>query len=162
MTTYPVSIIAKLLDLSPRRIQMLVREGVIPAPVKREYDLIGCTQGYVRYLRKLCEGQGSLTLTDVRIRKELARAEREEIMVKKLKGELILKGEPIGWLIALGSAAKMGFWNLPKRLAPVLAPLSDEKEIEMIIRNEVREVITTLQNAGKEREREVKGQAREK
>ena len=47
----PLAVIAKLLDLSERRVQQLSREGVIPKATRGQYDLIGSVRGYVRYLR---------------------------------------------------------------------------------------------------------------
>ncbi len=49
--TQPIGVIAKLLDLSERRVQQLSREGVIPKAERGQYDLIGSVRGYVRYLR---------------------------------------------------------------------------------------------------------------
>jgi len=39
--TQPIGVIAKLLDLSERRVQQLSREGVIPKAERGQYDLIG-------------------------------------------------------------------------------------------------------------------------
>jgi hypothetical protein len=50
-TTQPIGVIARLLDLSERRVQQLSREGVIPKAERGQYDLIGSVRGYVRYLR---------------------------------------------------------------------------------------------------------------
>jgi phage terminase Nu1 subunit (DNA packaging protein) len=49
--TQPIGVIARLLDLSERRVQQLSREGVIPRAERGQYDLIGSVRGYVRYLR---------------------------------------------------------------------------------------------------------------
>ena len=49
--TQPIGVIARLLDLSERRVQQLSREGVIPKAERGQYDLIGSVRGYVRYLR---------------------------------------------------------------------------------------------------------------
>ncbi|MFN3156930.1 helix-turn-helix domain-containing protein [Marivita cryptomonadis] len=40
-TSQPIGVIAKLLDLSERRVQQLSREGVIPKVNRGQYDLIG-------------------------------------------------------------------------------------------------------------------------
>ena len=49
--TQPIGVIARLLDLSERRVQQLSREGVIPKAERGQYDLVGSVRGYVRYLR---------------------------------------------------------------------------------------------------------------
>ena len=47
--TQPIGVIARLLDLSERRVQQLSRKGVIPKAERGQYDLIGSVRGYVRY-----------------------------------------------------------------------------------------------------------------
>src|SRR3970282_753223 len=49
--TYPVAVISKLLDLTPRRVQHLANEGVIPRAEKGRYELVPAVRGYIRYLR---------------------------------------------------------------------------------------------------------------
>jgi len=51
--TQPITVIARLLDLSERRVQQLVRDGVIPKAERGRYELVGAVRGYVRYLRDL-------------------------------------------------------------------------------------------------------------
>jgi hypothetical protein len=48
----PVTIVAKLLNLTRRRIQQLAQGGIIPNPENGKYDLIACLTGYIKYLRK--------------------------------------------------------------------------------------------------------------
>lgn len=49
--SFPVEIIASLLELTVRRVQQLAAEGVIPKAVHGKYSLAGCVRGYVRYLK---------------------------------------------------------------------------------------------------------------
>jgi len=51
--TQPVAVMAKLLDLSERRIQQLSREGIIPKSQRSRYELVGSVKGYIHYLRDL-------------------------------------------------------------------------------------------------------------
>jgi hypothetical protein len=48
---YPVETIAKLLDLTPRRVQQLSAEGVIPRVGHGKYELVSSVRGYIRYLK---------------------------------------------------------------------------------------------------------------
>jgi len=86
-----------------------------------------------------------LSLTDVRRNHEQIKAELTELQLQVKRGELIPKGEQIKWLIALGTAAKLAFLNLPKRLAPILAGMQDEKKIELLLRTEIHQVIRELE-----------------
>jgi phage terminase Nu1 subunit (DNA packaging protein) len=49
--TQPRDVIAKLLDITPARVNQLVNEGVIPKTARGRYPLVGAVQGYIRYLR---------------------------------------------------------------------------------------------------------------
>jgi hypothetical protein len=54
--TQPVAVIARLLDLTERRVQQLAREGIIPPAARSgnergRYDLVGAVRGYVHVNR---------------------------------------------------------------------------------------------------------------
>ncbi|TIS83332.1 MAG: hypothetical protein E5W88_30155 [Mesorhizobium sp.] len=49
-TTINVSQLSRLLDLTPRRVQQLVQQGVIPKVGRDAYPLVGAVQGYLRWL----------------------------------------------------------------------------------------------------------------
>jgi len=48
----PVNIVAKLLNVTRRRVQQLSADGRIPKPKDGKYDLIACLTGYIRYLQQ--------------------------------------------------------------------------------------------------------------
>jgi hypothetical protein len=131
--------------ITSRRYRELAHEEIVPPVTKGKIDFVKAAKALIEYYRRLAEGQGSLSLTDVRTRKESARAEREELIVKRLKEELVPKNAAITWLVALGSATKLAFQGLPKRLAPIVRLYDDEKEIEVIIRNEIYKIIRELE-----------------
>ena len=74
--TYPVAVIAKLLDLTPRRVQHLANEGVIPRAEKGRYELVPAVRGYIRYLRDRSIGRDGEQSSD--IASERARLTREQ------------------------------------------------------------------------------------
>jgi phage terminase Nu1 subunit (DNA packaging protein) len=50
--TWPTDRMAKLIDVSPRRLQQLVQEGIVPKSEGRgRYNPILVTQAYIRFLR---------------------------------------------------------------------------------------------------------------
>ena len=53
VNSQPIGVIARLLDLSERRVQQLSRDGVIPKAERGQYDLVAAVRGYVAYLRDL-------------------------------------------------------------------------------------------------------------
>jgi hypothetical protein len=55
----PIGVIARLLDLSERRVQQPSGEGVIPKAERGHYDLVGAVRGYLVYLRNLASRRGA-------------------------------------------------------------------------------------------------------
>ncbi len=49
--TYPVETIAELLNLTPRRVYQLTKEGIIPKASRGRYELVPAVRGYIKYLR---------------------------------------------------------------------------------------------------------------
>lgn len=78
---YKTEIIAKLFGLSPRRIQILTKDGILPAvetPKGRRYDLVPTIQTYVKYLSDKAHGKN--------------RSEREiQLREQKMEAEISLK-----------------------------------------------------------------------
>ena len=63
--TYPIAVIASVLDLSERHIRRLADDGVIPKPQEKgRWDLIKCVRGYVRFLRERAFGK-EMAATDL-------------------------------------------------------------------------------------------------
>lgn len=48
-----VHLLAYYLNISPRRVQQLVRRGIIPRARKGKYSLISCIHDYLSYLRAI-------------------------------------------------------------------------------------------------------------
>ena len=54
---YPVSTIAKLFNLTERRVQQLASDGVIPKADRGKYDLVACVRGYIGFLQDRAFGK---------------------------------------------------------------------------------------------------------
>src|SRR4030067_1573387 len=90
--TYPVAVISKLLDLTPRRVQHLANEGVIPRAERGRYELVPAVRGYIRYLRDRSIGRDGEVSSDVaseRARLTREQADRGAMENAKARGELI-------------------------------------------------------------------------
>src|SRR2546425_2389850 len=143
---YPVSAIAALLKLSERRIYQLVKDGIIPRPVKGQYEPIGCVHGYTDYLKRLATGGGELTLTDERTKLTRYQAALAELQYRKESGELIrakratqIWGEGV-------TAVRQRLLGLSTRLAPSVATSESIPEIKELIDTAVHEVLNELGN----------------
>jgi hypothetical protein len=70
-----------------------------------------------------------------------------EYQLKTKRGQLVQKDEATKMVVALGTAIKLAFQNLPRRLAPALKAITDEREIEIILRSEIKNIIRILEQA---------------
>ena len=113
--TYPVETIAKLLMLTPRRVQYLVKEGVIPKDERGRYPLVGSIQGYIHYLQSK-EKQGAKRLDeDARLR--AAQADLRMLELDKARGKLVAMDTIDGAMIDVIRVLCGGLDALPARVA---------------------------------------------
>ena len=144
--TQPIGVIAKLLDLSERRVQQLSREGVIPKAERGQYDLIGSVRGYVRYLRdQAIKAQaGAPDYAAERARFVRARADLAEIEAEEKRRSLIAADEIEAAWIAVLTLLRTRILALPDRLAPQIFDQSTVGDTRNLIRTAIREVLDDL------------------
>jgi phage terminase Nu1 subunit (DNA packaging protein) len=142
----PISVIARLLDLSERRVQQLSREGVIPKAERGQYDLIGSVRGYVRYLRdQAVRAQaGAPDYASERARFIRARADLAEMDAEARRGVMIPAGEVEGAWIAVLALLRTRLLALPDRLAPIAHDQATVGDTRNLIRAAIREVLDDL------------------
>lgn len=145
MSTASVDTIARLLDMTPRRVQQLANEGIIPKPRDRgQYEIIPCVVGYIKHIKGMLNGEaGDLASEKTRLTK--AQAEKTEIETARLKGELVsLADAERGWSALVGAfRAKM--LTLPPRASLVVLN-KKEREVERILTDMVYEALAELSN----------------
>ncbi|WP_254900904.1 terminase small subunit, Nu1 [Maritimibacter sp. HL-12] len=138
--------IAKLLDLSERRVQQLSREGVIPKAERGQYDLIGSVRGYVRYLRdQAARAQaGAPDYAAERARFIRARADLAEMEAEEKRLSLIAADQIEAAWIAVLALLRTRLLALPDRLAPQAFDQSTVGDTRNLIRAAIREVLDDL------------------
>lgn len=88
--SYPAGTIAKLLNVTVRRVQQLAKEGVIPKAQRGKYPLVGCVHGYVKFLQELAAGkQPSRELGGAKARDVAASARIKEARALEMEGRLV-------------------------------------------------------------------------
>ena len=144
--TQPIGVIAKLLDLSERRVQQLSREGVIPKAERGQYDLIGSVRGYVRYLRDqaLKSQAGAPDYMAERARFIRARADIAEMEAQEKRLSLIAADQIEAAWIAVLALLRTRLLGLPDRLAPQAFEQTTVGETRTLIRMAIREVLDDL------------------
>ena len=91
VSDYPAATMAKLLLLTPRRLQQLVTEGVVPKVERGRYELAPVIQAYIHYLRErtLPGMMNVVSLDEARQRKLSADARLAEIEVAKAESAVV-------------------------------------------------------------------------
>jgi hypothetical protein len=142
--THSLKTISKLLDLSHRRVQQLVAEGVIPKMERGRYELVPVVRAYIHYLRERNIQAGVVSLEEVRTRKIKAEAELAEMELAKLRGETInVDAAAIVWGEVLG-VAKSRLLSIPAKLAPIVAVEDAPAICKALIEEQVFEVLDEL------------------
>jgi len=142
--THGAATMAKLLDLSPRRVQQLVKDGVIPKMERGRYELVPVVRAYIHYLRERNIQAGVVSLEEVRTRKIKAEAELAEIDLAHQRGETInVDAAAIVWGEVL-SVAKGRLLSIPAKLAPIVAVEDAPAICKALIEEQVFEVLDEL------------------
>ena len=134
--------------MTERRIQQLARDGVIPKPERNgRYDLIGCVQGYVKYLQERAVGRTDIEPQDTyieRARLLKAQADKTELEVMAMNGELIAADEVESLWSGLVASFRARLLALPVRCAHKVMSLKTYQEIESVLRAHVFEALSEL------------------
>ena len=102
MPSYPAATMAKLLMLTPRRLQQLATEGIIPKVERGRYELAPVIQAYIHYLRERAVpgAMNVVSIDEARQRKLLADARLAEIEVAKAEGAVAsIEAVEKGWTV---------------------------------------------------------------
>ena len=90
-----VETVAKAMNVTPRRVQQMVKEGMPKGAARGEYDLGACLIWYVRYLQAALErgAQGAAGVSaEERNRLSRAQAERAELELSARRGAVVDRG----------------------------------------------------------------------
>jgi phage terminase Nu1 subunit (DNA packaging protein) len=124
MAIVAVTRIAKALNLQPRRVQYLVKEGM-PREARGKYDPVKCLCFYIRYLQALIDkrsapredkaGEGA-----ARVRLLRAKADIRELQVARERSQLVAVADVQASLNELVDVTRMYMMPVAARLAPEL------------------------------------------
>lgn len=143
---HKVTVIARFLNLTERRVQQLARDGIIPKPEKGKYDLVRCVQRYVHYLQERAYGSGETPSDTYQERARLikAQADKTELEVATLKSELVpVDVVESDWLNHV-SACRSRLLAIPSKSAFQIATLKEPDEIERFLKRAINEALAEL------------------
>lgn len=146
----PISIstatIAKLLDLSPRRIQQLVDEGVVPREQRGRFALIPAVRGYIHFLRERAVNASADADSIGRHRSRKLKEEADQLEMKsaQMRGELLPRDEVHVAVTGTLALVRSRMLAIPSKRAPMLAPEMTPAEAQAILKSAIHEVLAEL------------------
>lgn len=143
--TFPIDTIAKLLDLTPRRVNQLVNEGVIPRAERGRYELVPAVQGYIRYLKtKAINADVSTEDSEHKRRLLKARADIAEMEAERLSGDLVEAASVQKTWIDLMALVRARMLALPAETAELVASETTIDACHEIIETHVHATLAEL------------------
>ena len=154
INNYKTSDIAHSLNISTRRVQQLVKIGILPTPVKGKYDLACCIRKYEQYLQEKLvqknQGQSTSSYGNVvtqKLRLLKAQADKAEFEVEILTGKYLLATEVELLWSGLIIAFRSRMLNIPTNLARQLMTVSNDfMAMVNILSQEIEQALLELSN----------------
>jgi phage terminase Nu1 subunit (DNA packaging protein) len=146
MQNIPVDTLAKLLCITPRRVQQLAKEGVLPKSAHGEYELVPAVQGYIRFLQEEARQgvNGSPEMADSKIRLAKAKADIAERKAQIMQRQLVWTHEVLkSWSLLL-SEFKTQMRNLPTEFAPRVRMAKNDGQAQKLLREGIDEALQKL------------------
>lgn len=148
-----VETLAAILDLDPRRVQQLRKEGVIPSAGRGKYELAASVHAYIKYWRDRAEGRAAEKKDDPKrgdwlTRKIAGEAEKLEYFVAEKKRTLVhMNYMRDQWHHGV-QLLRNALMSLPGRAAQALGACENTTERELLLEEEVRHTMEALQAIG--------------
>ena len=134
--TVSVSVIGGALMLTPRRVQQLVDEGIIPKAERGKYPFRECARGYIKYLRRAF--QDDKAAADVRLKS--AQADLRELEYVQRRSELLSRDFVETVMADLLVMMNRQLDAVSDGLAKELAGETNPEVIRSRLRSEAREI----------------------
>lgn len=144
--------VAEHLDLSTKRISELIRDGILPSKMGRSpLNLDVCRIAYISYLRKLGgynkrSGGGDIAEEKTRLTK--AQADKAELEVSELEGQLIPAQLVQDTWTDFVANARAKLLALPSKIAHQVIAMDKYAEAELLIKENVHDALSELAEDG--------------
>jgi phage terminase Nu1 subunit (DNA packaging protein) len=145
-TTFPLDFISKLLDLTPRRVQQLSAEGVIPKAERGRYELVPAIQGYIRYLkeRSIKADTSGDDYNAHRTRLTKTRADLAELEKAQIEEQLIPASDVERAWIDVSQNMRQKLLAFPQRVAPEVYAAEKLIEVKSILKDNIYDALKEI------------------
>lgn len=149
-----VTMLSRLLNLTPQRVSQLTKEGVIPKASRGKYPLIQCVQGYIKFLQARVNGAsaagtgaGGPGYYAARTRREDAMAHMAELELDKLRGSLVDRAAYDREVASVHIQFRDALVAMCSRVAPLIAAETDAAKCRIMMLTEVSSALSLLGTA---------------
>ena len=138
-------VLANCLGITPRRVQLLAKQGAVVKLRRGVYDLEKSVQSYITYkLESLEEGQEQKSLDEIRADHERWKMRKTQLAVQLLEGKLH-RAEDVERVWSQSAAAvRSRLLGIPVKAAPQVAGMEDTGEIQQVLQREVAEALNEI------------------
>ena len=105
---------------------------------------VDAVSGIYKHQKKLVMGKGGDDLLIQRVRAATADAERKEIELAQLRGELVSTEEIKREAFNIARETRDAIENIPSRISAILAAESNEHQVKETLKNELRQALAGL------------------
>ena len=138
-------VLANCLGITPRRVQLLAKQGAVVKLRRGVYDLEKSVQSYITYkLESLEESQEQKSLDEIRADHERWKMRKTQLSVKLMEGKLH-RAEDVEQVWTQSAAAvRSRLLGIPVKAAPEVAGLEDAGQIQKVLQREVAEALNEI------------------
>ena len=145
--TYPQSTIAKLLDLTERRVRQLTAEGVIPRADRGQYELVPAVQGYIRFLRERAIKGDAVTSAELGASRAAllkARARMATLEADQFEATLLSRPDVERAWAAILANCRARLLTVPSKTAQAIVYLETPTQISSLLTTAISEALDEL------------------
>jgi hypothetical protein len=135
--------LAEVFGISPQRLGVLCRQGVVPMPENGLHDPKVAVAAYIRHLKTKEEGSSK---AGEEVKKIQLENEMRQIRLQKIAGELVPVARVAKDWFEVTRRVRDGLLNLPSRLSGVFAAESSQEKIFDSFTKEIHTVLHELAN----------------
>ena len=144
--TYSRETMARLLDMTPRNLALLVQQGHLPKKDRGRFELVPVVHAYIKYLRQRAV-KGDLGETDFgthKARLTRAQADLAELQWLQAKGNVLPRAAVLAaWQQTL-AAARAKLLAIPTKTAGRVLAVGTLPEVEAILQEHIHEALAEL------------------
>ena len=138
-------VLANCLGITPRRVQLLAKQGAVVKLRRGVYDLEKSVQSYITYkLDSLEEGQEQKSLDEIRADHERWKMRKTQLAVQLLEGKLHRAEDVERVWTQSAAAVRSRLLGIPVKAAPQVAGMEDTGEIQQVLQREVAEALNEI------------------